>query len=278
MKKKMTEIINSIKNTIKKINNMFFYGRYKGTYNYINQKSSIKEYIIKLLFIFAIISIFLILLFNNLIYSIIISFILSIFFLNEIVLNIKKINYETYILSQLSIYTSQVSLLVSYNNIYSSLKEVLEFVEEPIKSDLKEVINSINNGKKINKSFENFNKKYNNRTVTLFNQTLELFDEHGDSDAGTVLQIISEELNMLKIKKDKFLKYKKEWRLNFYVIAILSLVMPLILRAMIPDIYSDFMNSFGTIVMIIVLAINLFVIKKVETIYRDQNIGEGGYR
>jgi len=278
MKKKMTEIINSIKNTIKKINNMFFYGRYKGTYNYINQKSSIKEYIIKLLFIFAIISIFLFLLFNNLIYSIIISFILSIFFLNEIVLNIKKINYETYILSQLSIYTSQISLLVSYNNIYSSLKEVLEFVEEPIKSDLKEVINSINNGKKINKSFENFNKKYNNRTVTLFNQTLELFDEHGDSDAGTVLQIISEELNMLKIKKDKFLKYKKEWRLNFYVIAILSLVMPLILRAMIPDIYSDFMNSFGTIVMIIVLAINLFVIKKVETIYRDQNIGEGGYR
>lgn len=278
MKKKMTEIINSIKNTIKKINNMFFYGRYKGTYNYINQKSSIKEYIIKLLFIFAIISIFLFLLFNNLIYSIIISFILSIFFLNEMVLNIKKINYETYILSQLSIYTSQVSLLVSYNNIYSSLKEVLEFVEEPIKSDLKEVINSINNGKKINKSFENFNKKYNNRTVTLFNQTLELFDEHGDSDAGTVLQIISEELNMLKIKKDKFLKYKKEWRLNFYVIAILSLVMPLILRAMIPDIYSDFMNSFGTIVMIIVLAINLFVIKKVETIYRDQNIGEGGYR
>lgn len=278
MKKKMTEIINSIKNTFKKINNMFFYGRYKRTYNYINQKSSIKEYIIKLLFIFAIISIFLFLLFNNLVYSIIISFILSIFFLNEIVLNIKKINYETYILSQLSIYTSQVSLLVSYNNIYSSLKEVLEFVEEPIKSDLKDVINNINKGKKINKSFENFNRKYNNRTVTLFNQTLELFDEHGDSDAGTVLQIISEELNMLKIKKDKFLKYKKEWRLNFYVIAILSLVMPLILRAMIPDIYSEFMNSFGTIVMIIVLAINLFVIKKVETIYRDQNIGEGGYR
>ena len=131
-------------------------------------------------------------------------------------------------------------------------------------SKIKDVINNINKGKKINKSFENFNRKYNNRTVTLFNQTLELFDEHGDSDAGTVLQIISEELNMLKIKKDKFLKYKKEWRLNFYVIAILSLVMPLILRAMIPDIYSEFMNSFGTIVMIIVLAINLYVIKKVN--------------
>ena len=55
-------------------------------------------------------------------------------------------------------------------------------------------------------AFEEFNEKYNNRTITLFNQTLELFDEHGDSDAGTVLQIISEEMNMLKVKKDKFIK------------------------------------------------------------------------
>lgn len=278
MKRKITVIIKKFNHVFNKINDMFLYGRYKETYNYINEESNIKEYITKLLFIFTIISIFLFLLFNSLFYSLIISFILSIFFLNEIVLNIKKINYETYILSQLNIYTSQVSLLVSYNNIYSSLKEVLNFVENPIKDDLKNVIKKIDGGKKINKAFEEFNKKYNNRTVTLFNQTLELFDEHGDSDAGTVLQIISDELNMLKIKKDKFLKYKKEWRLNFYVIAILSLAMPLVLRAMIPDIYAEFMSSFGTIIMIIVLGINLFVIKKVETIYRDQNIGEGGYR
>ena len=85
-------------------------------------------------------------------------------------------------------------------------------------------------------------------------------------------------MNMLKIKKDKFFKYKKEWRLNFYVVAILSLTMPLILRAMIPDIYNNYMASFGSLIMIGVLLMNLFVIKKVETIYRDQSIGEGGYR
>lgn len=61
----------------------------------------------------------------------------------------------------------------------------------------------------ITDAFKEFNERYNNRTITLYNQTLELFDEHGDSDAGTVLQIISEELNMLKIKKDKFFKYKR---------------------------------------------------------------------
>jgi len=278
MKKKIKELFNKTKEFFQKINNSFFFGRYRTTYKYINKEYSIKEYLIKFFFIYILISCFLFLLFNNLYYALGISFALTIFFLNEVILNVKKISYESYILSQLTIYTSQTSLLVAYNNIYSALKEVVGFLDHPLKDDLENVIRKIDSGISISKAFEDFNKKYNNRTITLYNQTLELFDEHGDSDAGTVLQIISEEMNMLKIKKDKFFKYKKEWRLNFYVVAILSLTMPLILRAMIPDIYNNYMASFGSLVMIGVLLINLFVIKKVETIYRDQSIGEGGYR
>jgi len=278
MKKKIKELFNKTKEFFQKINNSFFFGRYRTTYKYINKEYSIKEYLIKFFFIYILISCFLFLLFNNLYYALGISFALTIFFLNEVILNVKKISYESYILSQLTIYTSQTSLLVAYNNIYSALKEVVGFLDHPLKDDLENVIRKIDSGISISKAFEDFNKKYNNRTITLYNQTLELFDEHGDSDAGTVLQIISEEMNMLKIKKDKFFKYKKEWRLNFYVVAILSLTMPLILRAMIPDIYNNYIASFGSLVMIGVLLINLFVIKKVETIYRDQSIGEGGYR
>lgn len=278
MKKKIKELFDKIKGFFQKINNDFFFGRYKVTYKYINKESSFKEYIIKFFFVYILISCFLFLIFNNLYYALGISFILTIFFLNEVILNVKKISYESYILSQLTIYTSQTSLLVAYNNIYSALKEVVNFLDYPLRDDLENVIRKIDSGISISKAFEDFNKKYNNRTITLYNQTLELFDEHGDSDAGTVLQIISEEMNMLKIKKDKFFKYKKEWRLNFYVVAILSLIMPLILRAMIPDIYNNYMASFGSLIMIGVLLMNLFVIKKVETIYRDQSIGEGGYR
>jgi len=278
MKKKIKEFSNSIKRFFQRINDKFFFGRYKGTYRYINQKSSIIEYIIKFLFIYVLVGLFLFFLFNNLIYALIIAFVFTIFFLNEVILNAKKISYESYILSQLTIYTSQVSLLVTYNNIYSSLKEVIRFLDYPVKQDLEEVISKIDSGMSITESFDDFNKKYNNRTITLYNQTLEIFDEHGDSDAGTVLQIISEEMNMLKIKKDKFFKYKKEWRLNFYVVVILSLIMPIILKTMISDIYAGFMASFGSIVMIGVLLMNLFIIKKVETIYRDQSIGESGYR
>ena len=278
MKKKISGFFNKIKRFFNNLSNKFFFGKYRNTYEYINKKTSKLEYLLKFIFIFIVIVAFLYLLFNNWLYSLIVSFVLTIFFINEIVLNNKKINYENYILSQLTIYTSQVSLLVSYNNIYSALKEVTNFLDYPVRDDLEKVIEKIDSGMTITDAFKEFNERYNNRTITLYNQTLELFDEHGDSDAGTVLQIISEELNMLKIKKDKFFKYKKEWRLNFYVVVVLCLVMPIILRLMISDIYVDFMASFGTIILIGVLALNLFIIKKVESIYRDQNIGEGGYR
>ncbi len=278
MKKKILEIFSNIKKFYNNVNNKFFFGRYKSTYDYINKKSSMKEYVIKFIFIFLIITSFLFLLFNNFYYALGISFVLTIFFLNEVILNNKKIGYESYILSQLTIYTSQISLLVGYNNIYASLKEVIKFLDYPVKKDLEDVIKKIDSGISITDSFRDFNEKYNNRTITLYNQTLDLFNEHGDSDAGTVLEIISEEMNMLKIKKDKFFKYKKEWRLNFYVVVILCLIMPLILRSMILEIYTDFMASFGSLIMVGVLVMNLLVIKKVEAIYRDQSIGEGGYK
>ena len=278
MKKKVLGILNKIKNTFKRINNKFFFGRYNSTYKYINKKTSLKEYIIKFLFSFILIGAFLYFLFNNIISAVIVSFVLTIFIINEIQLNNKKLNYENYILSELTIYTSQMSLLVSYNNIYSALKEVTTFLSNPVKDDLLNVISKIDSGVSITEALNEFNEEYNNRTITLFNQTLELFDSHGDSDASTVLEVISDEMNMLKVKKDKFLRFKKEWRLNFYVVVVLCLVMPLILKAMIPDIYNDFMGSFGTIVMIGIIIMNLFVIKKVEMIYRDQSIGEGGYK
>lgn len=271
-------MIRKLKNLINKINNKFFFGKYRNTYKYVNMKTSKKEYIIKFIFMFLLISCFLYFIFNNLIYSIIIGFVLTVFLINEIVLNSKKLQYENYILSQLTIYTSQMSLLVTFNNIYSSLKEVIKFLDYPLNIDLEEVIKKIDDGMSITKAFEDFNKKYNNRTITLFNQTLEIFDEHGDSDAGTVLHIISEEMNMLKIKKDKYYKFKKEWRLNFYVVILMCMAMPIILKMMISDIYAGYMASFGSIVMAIIIGINLIIIKKTEAIYRDQSIGEGGYK
>jgi len=267
-----------IKNILNKLNNKYFFGKYNNTFINTNEKTNFKHYFIRFSFIYILLTLFLYLIFNKIINAFVIAFFLTIFFINEIILNNKKLIHENYILSQLTIYTSQMTLLVSFNNIYSALKEVIKFLDYPINKDLEKVVKNIENNISISESFKDFNKKYNNRTITLFNQTLELFDNHGTSDAEYVLEIISEEMNMLKIKKDKYFKFKKEWRLNFYVVLILSLIMPLILRTMISDIYANFMNSFGTIIMIFIIIINCIVTKKVESIYKDQSIGEKGYK
>ena len=136
MRKKKKERFNKIKKFFRNLNDKFFFGKYKTTYKYINKESNLKEYIIKFLFIYSLITCFLFLLFNSILFALGISIIVTIFFLNEVVLNAKKISYETYILSQLTIYTSQVSLLVSYNNIYSSLNEVVRFLDYPVKNEV----------------------------------------------------------------------------------------------------------------------------------------------
>lgn len=82
----------------------------------------------------------------------------------KIILNVKKIEYQYFVLSQLTIYASQVSMFITYNNVYSSLKETLKFLSYPIKDDLEKVINNIENGKTINDSFYDFNEKYNKKT------------------------------------------------------------------------------------------------------------------
>lgn len=272
-------MIKKIKMFFKMLNNKFFYGKYSTDISYFqNKKIRLSDYLIKIIFIYIIITLFLTLVFPNVIYCLILSAVLTIFLINIIILNSKKIEYQYFVLSQLTIYASQVSMFVTYNNVYSSLKETLRFLSYPIKDDLEQVIKSIENGMSISDSFTDFNEKYNNKTITLFNQSLELFDKFGNSDAGDVLHLISDELNSLKIKKDKFYRFKKEWRLNFYVVVFMCLSMPILLKFTMSDIYNSFMNSFGTIVMIVIFIINLIIINKIEKVYSDLSIGEEGYR
>lgn len=269
---------NKIKTFLNKINSCFFFSNYRNKFlKYENKQVKLKDYVFK---IFAFLIIFYIvfsLVFSNYIFILISSVVCTFFIINIILLNSIKIKYEYYILSQLTIYASQLSLLITYNNVYSSIDKTRELVGEPLKSDLNKVLKYINSGMSIKDSFKEFNYRYNNKTITLFNQSLDLYDKFGSSQAGQVLQILSEDINNLKVKKDKFLRYKKEWRTQFYVVVFMCLAMPILLNLSMTEIYTDFMNSFGNYVMSIIIAINLFVIYKVENIYSDLNISEGGY-
>ncbi len=116
------------------------------------------------------------------------------------------------------------------------------------------------------------------KKLTLFNQSLELFDKFGSSDAGDVLHLISNEQNDLKIKKDRFYRFKKEWRINFYVVIFMCLSIPIILKLSMSDIYNAYMNSFGLITMVSIIIVNLFIINKIENIYNDLSIGEEAHK
>lgn len=272
-------IINKIKRFFHRINNTYFYGKYKTEIEYFENKNiRFVDYIFKVILIYVSTTVFLSFIYPNLFHCFLIAFIITVFLINKIFLNAKKIEYQYFVLSQLTIYASQVSMFVTYNNVYSSLKETLRFLSYPLKGDLEKVIDKIKSGKSINDSFVEFNKKYNNKTITLFNQSLELFDKYGSSDAGNVLYLISEELNNLKIKKDRFYHFKKEWRLNFYVVVFMCLSMPILLKLTMSTIYIAFMNSFGFPVMLGIFIVNLFIINKIEKMYSDLSIGEEGYR
>ena len=272
-------MFNKIKFFFKNINNKYFFGKYsKDIYFFQNKNIKFKNYILKFIFIYIVVFIFLTLILPNLIHSMILAFLITVFLINQIILNAKKIEYQRFVLSQLTIYASQMSMFITYNNVYSSLKETLKFLNYPIKEDLEKVIKNIENGKTILESFVDFNAKYNNKTITLFNQSLNLFDDYGSSDAGNILHLISEELNHIKIKKDRFYRFKKEWRLNFYVVVFMCLSMPIILNLTMSDIYNSFMESFGLVIMILIIVFNLFIINKIEKLYADLSIGEEGYR
>lgn len=261
-----------------KIRNILFFSSYKNKLlEYENKEVKLVDYIYKILGTFIVFLFLFYLVFTNWYYIIFLSITCSFFLINIVLINTIKIKYEYYILSQLTIYASQLSMLIAYNNVYSSIDKTKDYLGEPLRSDLILVQKSISAGKSIKDSFLNFNYKYNNKTITLFNQSLDLYDKYGSSEAGKVLKILSEDINNLKVKKDKFLRYKREWRIQYYVVVIMCLSMPVLLNFSMNQLYNDFMNSFGNIVMSIIIFINLLVIYKVEQIYSDLNISEGGY-
>lgn len=267
------------RNFFQKLNEKYFYENYRKQNEDIGKPLTIKQYIANFIK-YAIISfVGMYLIFPSLLYASIASFVLTIFILNEVSMNAKIMGYEYYVLCELCNYTQNMTALLKVNNVYNSLISCCELVGEPIRSDLVDVIEKISKkSMSVRDAFQAFNEKYNYRTVTLFNQNLDLIDTKGGSKAESMLNLVSKELDDIRIKKDRYLKFKKEWRTQFYIVLVLCMVLPVMLKYMIPDIYIGYMNDMGNYIMFGVIVVNMFVIRKVEGIYRNQDIGDGGGR
>lgn len=261
-----------------RLNEKYFYESYRKQSEAAGRNLSVTQYLANFVKYFVILFVGLFLIFPSWVYALIWALICTIFMMNEISLNSKKMSYDSFVLSELCNYTQQMSLLLKTNNVYNSLVAVLSFVSDPIKSDLEEVVKRIDQGKSVKEAFIPFNEKYNYRIVTLYNKTLSLIDNQGDSRSENMLYLISQELGSLRIKKDRFLRFKKEWRTQFYIVLVLCMVLPVMLKYMIPDIYIGYMTEMGNYIMFGVILVNMYVIRKVEEIYRNQDIGDGGAR
>ena len=276
---KKTESKNKVKQSFfEKLNEKYFFESYRRQNEAAGRRLTGKQYFAAFIKYFVILFVGLYLIFPSPWYALASAIVCTIFMMNEISMNSKKMSYDYFVLCELCNYTQNMSLLLRTNNVYNALNACLKFVANPIKKDLQEVIKKIDNNMSVKDAFQEFNEKYNYRTVTLFNQTLDLIDRQGDSKSESMLYLVSKELGDIRIKKDRFLRFKREWRTQFYIVLVLCMVLPVLLKYMIPDIYVGYMQDMGNYIMFGVIIVNMFVIKKVEGIYRNQDIGDGGGR
>ncbi|MFI3307642.1 MAG: hypothetical protein R3Y21_03655 [Mycoplasmatota bacterium] len=231
-----------------------------------------KNYYCFFIFVFILNIIVYFYLLNSYILSFIISIITTLFYINFIFLNQKKIKYETFINNQITIYISQTSMLINFNNVYLSLKKILPFLSGSFAVDLNKVIKNLET-KTLEESFVFFNEKYDNKLLTQFNKSLVLLDNNGDSKANEMLFSISKQYNSINILKDKFLIFKKEIKINYYIVLLLSLSIPFMLKITIPSIYNSFNNDVGKYILFLIFLIDLMITKKIENYYSNQKVG-----
>ena len=212
--------------------------------------------------------------FQNTKSTVIISLAITIFFTYQIYSNQKKLIHTNYLLNQFSIYTSQVAMHMNLNNVADSLNIVVWQIEEPIKSDLKKIIETIEKKVRLSSSFEDFNNKYNNKILLEFNKALVIFAENRDSQANINLHKISRELNELGLEKEKLYNYKKSWRKNYYTILLLSVGIPILVKIIEPNLYASFIDSWGLLSMVIFVLANILISIKVEDLFVDGNVGD----
>lgn len=267
------------KSFFQKLNEKYFYESYRQKNEDIGQPLTIKQYLAYFVKYLIISFIGMYLIFPSLLYAIICSIVLAIFILNEVSMNAKVMGYEYYCLCELCNYTQNMTSLLRTNNVHNALVACCDFIGEPIRTDIIDALHKIDDDKmSVKDAFQPFNEKYNYRTVSLFNQTLDLIDQQGSSKAQSMLNLVSRELSDIRVKKDRYLKFKKEWRTQFYIILVLCMVLPIMLKYLIPDIYIGYMEDMGNYIMFGVILVNMYVIKKIEGIYRNQDIGDGGGR
>lgn len=245
------------------INKKWFYQRFKLTYLYIERKPSVICYILNHLLLFTLFYHLYFLLFNNILMSVILSYITSKIIFNDYILNEKIRKYEFELKKEQLLYMSKISLMIDNYNTFFIFKSMVENFKilKPY------ILDVINNCKSINESIKDMNLKYNDRYFNLFNNVLLETLETGGSETKKMLNTIYIESSNKYVQNYDLLLFKHSYKKNYLFVLITTILLPIFIKVMIPDMYILFISNIGKYILFILTFINIIYLHYIEKDY-----------
>lgn len=186
----------------------------------------------------------------------------AICFYSITVLNRKVNKYQSQLLELNKYASSTVFKLKSGMNIADAIYSVKDTVGDPIREDVEITLDYLNENQDI--STENF-KKYHFYAIDIFHQILTISYFFG-GDAGELFNRPLKDMAFEIKHRDKLQRNKDYIAMQIYMMMLMVLSIPMILRFLVEDLYAAFLSSgFGVLVAFafhLIVLINLFFLQR----------------
>jgi tight adherence protein B len=203
--------------------------------------------------------------------------ILAGFAVPNVMLFYKKRKRKDKLLSEIGSYINSLANLFStYGNVYQALIQVRELIDEPIRSDVDNVILKLENNLSLKEAFEEFNEKYNNVLLKLFHDTLVLIDENG-GQMDDVLIKLARNYDEAMIRRNERRVAKTPKRKSFYALMKYLIAIPILFMTFSFEYYENFVLSIpGKIMFLLIIGVGIFSAYSIEKIYDKDNMTISG--
>lgn len=188
----------------------------------------------------------------------------------------RKRKHRNEIYDELSSYiNSTANLAITYGEPINALREIVEkgFVEEPILSDVKTILLSVDNGMALEEAFKNFENRYGNITyLQFFHENLVTQLEYGGKMSDVLVNVAKDYDKALSLRIEAN-NDKAEVQKNYYQLLAMVSAIPLILMGFSYDYYLVFVESIvGKSVFAGVMVVGVFATIQMEKIYDKDSI------
>jgi tight adherence protein B len=203
--------------------------------------------------------------------------ILAGFAVPNVMLFYKKRKRKDKLLSEIGSYINSLANLFStYGNVYQALIQVRELIDEPIRSDVDNVILKLENNLSLKEAFEEFNEKYNNVLLKLFHDTLVVIDENG-GQMDDVLIKLARNYDEAIFRRNERRVAKTPKRKSFYALMKYLIAIPILFMTFSFEYYENFVLSIpGKIMFLLIIGVGIFSAYSIEKIYDKDNMTISG--